>query len=122
MKEHNLDKILEVHALIKTIEDHLNEALERADDVSVCYMIQPTDLVNKQGEKVTVNYLDVYAVLSLSSDILKARINEVIRNMLQEKIDIYRAQLKRLGVRLENDSPPKLKEPLRLAHLKAVKQ
>lgn len=120
MKEHNLDKILELHTLTKVIEDHLSEAVNRADDLSICYMIQPTELTNKQGEQVMVNHLDVYAVLSISSDILKARVNSVIQDMLQEKIDIYRAQLKRLGVKLEGD-PPKTKEPLRLPHLKQVK-
>ena len=114
MRERDLERATEIFGYIKSLEGDFS-----THDVFGKYLCIQFALPKDDGP---VDYVDAFTALALNQDELHARTNLIIRAMLEEKMTGYKAELRKLGIKLECDMPPEnekkekkeKKQPLRL--------
>lgn len=117
MQEHNLERAGELFAAIRRIEGHLELAQKFGPTVSVTYQHEPFE-ASVNGVVGIYDRVDAFNILELNSDKIRFGVNQLIEHLLREKITDLRNQLRKLGVKMDDDSTPKklpsVKKTLRL--------
>lgn len=113
MRERDLERASQILTQIKEVEKCMVDHEKFGRHLRLFFELPvQTKVIGEQPSE----WVDVATGLALNQDELHARSNILIHTMLSEAMMAHKAQLRKLGIRLEEDEsqPKKKKEPLRL--------
>jgi len=118
MRERDLERATQLFAQIKSIESDYATHDAFGKHLGVRLALPNYGTANNsagESEQVIIGYhdADLAQALDLNYDELHMRTNLLIRQMLDEKMTNVKAELRKLGVKLEDEQPtaPKTKAP-----------
>lgn len=116
MKTHERDLALiaALYSEISEITESMGMQTQFGRHLKVCYLMPHQ---GKEMDKIEHDEVSIAKALQLNEDEMYARCNAVIADMLKERLQAKRQELKKLGIWLSDEPPPekrKKKEPLRL--------
>jgi len=91
MKEINLEKAIELHHTIKSIEQNIANAKEAAVSLKIVYKFE---------DEANFFFHDVHDVICINEEELRIQVNQIILEMLKAQVKVTRMELKSLGVDL----------------------
>lgn len=100
MRERDLQRATELFAKIQSLQGDMGSHDAFGKGLRLFFEFE-----NNPGEQ----WADVAKALDLNHDELHMRTNLLIRAMLDEKMTNIKAELRKLGVKLEDDVPPEPK-------------
>jgi len=122
MLERDLNLVVSIHKEINTICDALKMHEEYRKYLSICFQIPQADDPRIPSSQIVYEPASVGILLGLKDEEIHQKCNTIITEMLQKRIAEKRAELAKLGIRLEDDTPKlprRKKERLRLTDMSA---
>lgn len=108
MRERDLERATQLFAQIKSLEGDYGSHDAFGKHLSLFFELEgSSEFADKsRGINPPTEWADAAKALDLNHDELHMRTNLLIRAMLDEKMTNIKAELRKLGVKLEDDAPP----------------
>lgn len=100
MRERDLERATQLFAEIKKVQECFADHEKIGKFLRIGFELPSANVAE---------WADAFAALHLNPDALHARTNMLINAMLGEQLTNLKAELRKLGVRLEDDVPPEPK-------------
>lgn len=103
MRERDLERATKIFSQMKKLEECFMDHEKSGRYLRLLFELPRVNVVDGGKE---VDWADVAAALALNPDSLHARANLLIRAMLEETMTNHKAELRKLGIKLEADEVP----------------